>query len=327
MTAVERAVKDSIGRGAGFALGAYGLFATHDTVVKYLGGSYSVFQIMFFAVLFGLVPVTIMIAADPKADNLRPHHPWLVAARTITNLVSSISAFYAFTALPLTEVYALIFATPILITALSVPLLGETVRARRWAAVIVGLIGVLVVLRPGYTALGPGHIAALVCASGGALSAIIVRKIGSEERTAVLVLYPMLAKLLGAALFLPFIYVPMPIIDLGLVAAMGLLAMVGQICMIYAYRAAPSAIVAPFQYSQILWALPFGIFLFAEKPDPMVWLGALIIIASGMFIVWRESRGDTSLVSPVIRNPNTRPDVIPSPRPRSTSMKPVDPAE
>lgn len=323
MATAEGAVMESVGRGAGFAILGYGIFATHDTVVKHLGGTYSVFQIIFFAVLFSLIPVTLMIVGDRKADNLIPHHPWLIAARTLTILLSTVAAFYAFTVLPLAEVYALIFATPILITALSVPLLGETVRARRWAAVVAGLVGVLVVLRPGYTDLGSGHAAALFCAFCGSLSGIIVRKIGAEERTAVLVLYPLLAKIFGTAAFLPFVYVPMQVADLGLVATMGFLAVLGQISIISAYRSAPAVLVAPFQYSQILWAIPFGLLLFGEVPDPMVWLGAAIVISSGLFIVWRESRASTSPVAPVLRNPNPRPDLGSSPHPRPVKLTDV----
>jgi S-adenosylmethionine uptake transporter len=106
---------------------------------------------------------------------------------------------------------------------------------------------------------------------------------------------------------------------------MGFLAIVGQICMISAYRAASATVVAPFQYSQILWALPYGMLLFGETPDPIVWVGASIIVGSGLFILWRESRANVSEISPVTRNPNPRPDVGPSPRPRP--LKLPEPAE
>lgn len=312
--------RNSVGSGVGLALLGFGLFSTHDAAVKTLGGSYSVFQIMFFAVLVSLVPVTIMLLVDKKNDNLIPHHPWLVMARTGTILLSGFSAFYAFTHLPLAEAYALLFVAPLLITALSVPLLGEKVGVRRWAAVFAGLVGVLVVLRPGYTPMNLGHLAALMAAAGGAMSAILVRKIGAEERTAVLVLYPTLAKILVAAVALPFVYIPMPIADLGTVSLMGLLAVSGQTLMIIAYRSAPAGVVAPFQYSQILWAVPYSIILFGETPDAFVWTGTSIIVASGLFILWRENTADVSAENPVLRNPNPRPDVASSPRPRPVRL-------
>ena len=103
----------------------------------------------------------------------------------------------------------------------------------------------------------------------------------------------------------------MPIADLGLMASVGLLATTGQLFMIAAFKSAPAALVAPFQYSQILWAVPFGFFLFGNIPDLWVLGGAAIIITSGLFVVWRESREDVSRTRPFLRVRNLRPDLAP----------------
>lgn len=195
-------------------------------------------------------------------------------------------------------------------------LLGEPVRGQRWAAVIVGLIGVLIVLRPGVTVITFGHICALIAAFCSALGSIIMRKIGGEERTAVMILYPMLSSILAMGLILPFVYVPMQIMDLGLSASVGVMSVFAQMMIIAAYRAAPAAVVAPTQYSQILWATAFGALFFNELPDMWVGVGAAIIIASGVFIVWRESRPSVSVRNPILRNPNPRYDAGPSPKPK-----------
>lgn len=303
---------NSAGRGLGFAFIAFGLYATHDAIIKALGGHYSVFQIIFFAMLFAFVPMAVLMLADQQTGNFRPHHPWLLAARSALTLTAMSAAFYAFTVLPLAEVYALLFATPLLITALSVPLLGETVRAQRWAAVVVGLVGVLVVLRPGLTELTLGHLAALCAAFASALASIIVRKIGAEERSAVLILYPMLASIIVMGAVLPAVYVPVELPSLGMMAAVGLLSVSAQLGTITAYRFAPAAVIAPTQYSQILWATAYGALFFAERPDGWVAVGASIIIASGIFIVWRESRANVSERRPVLRSPNARYDAGPS---------------
>lgn len=310
----EQSSKNSAGRGAGFALLAFGTFATHDAIVKTLGETYSVFQIIFFSILFGFVPVVLMVLADKSEANLRPHHPMMIAGRAATMMVSMVCAFYAFTVLPLAETYALLFATPLLITVLSVPLLGEEVRRRRWIAVIVGFIGVVIVLRPGVTPINLGHVAALMAAVSGALSSIIVRRIGSLERSAVLILYPMLANMIVMALILPWVYLPMPAVDLGLAASVGILMAIAQIFVIAAYRCAPAAVIAPFQYSQIVWAIPFGFVLFGDSPDIWVGVGALIIVASGLFVVWRETRSGVSETNPVLSRQNFRPDTGPVPR-------------
>ena len=303
-------------RGLGAAFGAFALFATHDAIIKALGMEYAVFQIIFFAMLFAFVPMAVVMLADRQVDNFRPHHPWLILGRAAMTVLAMASAFYAFTVLPLAEVYALLFATPLLITALSALLLGEKVRLQRWGAVIVGLIGVIVVLRPGVTQISFGHLCALTAAVASSFGSIIVRKIGGEERSAVMILYPMLAAILAMGVMLPFVYKPMDLPDLGLAASVGLLSVIAQGGIIMAYRAAPAAVVAPTQYSQIIWAAIFGALFFAERPDMWVAVGAGIIIASGIFIVWREARPEVSIRNPVLRNPNPRYDAGPSPKPK-----------
>lgn len=302
----------------GFLLGllAFGIFATHDVLIKSLGGSYSVFQIIFFATLFAFLPLTIVMMVDKSQGNFRPHHPWWLALRTICALIGASCAFYAFTVLPLAEVYALLFAMPLLITALSVPFLGETVGVRRWIAVLVGFIGVIVVLRPGAADFTLGHAAALTAAVVSSMANIIVRKIGNEERSAVLILIPMITNVAVMASLMPFVYKPVSLPDLGVMALIGTIVIGAQIAMIGAYRAAPAAIVAPVQYSQILWAVAFGYFFFSETPDKWVAIGSAIIIGSGIFVIWREGGAKASTVRPVTRMANLRIDTGPSPKPK-----------
>ena len=216
--------------------------------------------------------------------------------------------------LPLAETYSLLFATPLLVTALSVPLLGETVRMQRWGAVVVGLIGVLIVLRPGLTELTAGHVAGLTAAAASAMSSILARKLGGKERPAVLILFPMLLSMLVMSMTLPVVYVPVTLPDLGLMAIVGFLSVLAQLCILGAYRAAPAAFVAPLQYSQILWATLFGALFFAETPDRYVAIGSSVIILSGMFVVWRESRENVSEKTPVLRTANPRVDTGPQPQ-------------
>ena len=134
-------------------------------------------------------------------------------------------------------------------------------------AVLVGLVGVVVVLRPGSAQLGLGHLAALAAAVFGALASVIVRKIGRDERTAVLMLYPMAANFIVMGILLAFVYKPMPVEHLGATAVISLLGFVGGLFLISAYRNGDAAIVAPMQYSQILWATGYGYLLFDESVD------------------------------------------------------------
>jgi drug/metabolite transporter (DMT)-like permease len=177
----------------------------------------------------------------------------------------------------------------------------------------VGLLGVLVVLRPGSTELTLGHGAALLAAVGGSVATIIVRKIGAEERSVVLLLYPMLANFTVMACALPFVYKPMPIEHIGLNAVMALLGWSGGVIIIAAYRSGEAVIVAPMQYSQIIWATAYGVLFFHEFPDTGTIIGAAIIIASGLYIVLRESRTSVSANKPVLHS-KSRPDTGTSPR-------------
>ena len=288
-------------KGAVLALIAFGLYSTHDVFIKILGASYSPIQIVFFSVLLSFPLATIMLMRDATPGTLVPVHPGWMAVRTLAAVVTGVSAFYAFSVLPLTQTYAILFATPLIITVLSIPILGETVRLRRWMAVIVGLIGVMVVLRPGSTELNLGHLAAILAAFGGAFASIVVRKIGAEERTVVMLLYPMVANFVLMGLALAFVYKPMPIEHIGMLAVISILAWIAGRIIISAYRTGEAAIVAPMQYSQILWATGFGLLFFGETTDIYTAAGATIIISSGIYIVFRESRGGTSRTTPVLR--------------------------
>lgn len=293
-------------KGALLALLAFAIFATHDVIVKVLGGIYSPFQIVFYSVLLSFPLAMIMLMRDATPGTLVPVHPWWLALRTVAAVATGVSAFYAFSVLPLAQTYAILFAAPLLITILAIPVLGETVRIHRWMAVLVGLAGVLVVLRPGQTDLSLGHLAALVAAVGGSLASIVVRKIGSDERPVVMLLYPMMATFIVMACALPFVYKPMPIEHLGMLGIIAAFAWVAGRLVIAAYQAGEAAIIAPMQYSQIIWASIFGYLFFDEVIDGATALGAAIIIASGLYIVLRESRG-TSANTPVLRT-RSRPE-------------------
>ena len=287
--------------GALTALGAFALFAAHDVAVKTLGAHYAPFQIVFFGTLLSFPLTTLMLMGDPDPGTLRPVHPWWTAARTLAVVVTAVCAFHAFAVLPLAQVYALLFAAPLLITVMSIPILGERVGARRWGAVVAGLAGVLVVLRPGATDLTLGHAAGLAAACTSAFASVVVRKIGRDERPVVMLLYPMVANVAVMGAALPFVYRPMPGEHVALFAIVALLAFVATLLVISAYRRAEAGSVAPMQYSQILWAALFGALVFGERPDAMTLLGAAIVIGAGLVILTAERSG-RSTHTPVLRH-------------------------
>jgi S-adenosylmethionine uptake transporter len=287
-------------QGALLALAAFGIYATHDVAVKTLGrAEYLPFQIIFFSTLFSLPLVVVMLMRDRRAGTLIPRHPWWTALRVAAALITGSAAFYAFSTLPLAQVYAILFSTPLLITLLAIPILGERVRLRRGIAVLVGLMGVLIVLRPGAAPLSLGHVAALTAALGSSIAAIALRRVGAEERSEVMLLYPMIANIAAMGAVQPLVYKPMPIEDLGLIAFIAVFGFVGNLMVIVAYRKAEAGIVAPMQYSQILWATAYGYYFFDETPDLGTAIGAAVVIASGLYILSREGRARASVTQPV----------------------------
>lgn len=277
-------------RGAMLALLAMGIYATHDVVIKALGETYPAFQILFFAQLLSFPLVALMLLQSRDGGSLRPARPGWVAARSACIVASGACGFYAFSTLPLAQVYAILFATPLMVTVLSVPVLGEKVGLHRWLAVMVGLVGVLIVLRPGQAPLAAGHLAALGGAVAGALASVITRRLGSGEKPVVLLLWPMLGNFVLTGAALSFDYVPMALSDLALAAVIAVLGLVAGFLVILSYREGEATVVAPMQYSQILWATAYGWFLFGERLDGPTILGAAVIIASGLYIVYRETR-------------------------------------
>jgi len=290
-------------KGAGLALLGYAVFSLHDAVTKSLDGV-PVFQIVFFVVLFSFVPFTVSLAFDSTGRSLRPRLPGLVALRCLFSVLGLLCVFSAFERLPLAEVYSLIFASPILITLLAIPILGEKVRLFRWFAILLGLGGVLIVLRPGSAPLTPAHMLALggaVCIAAGA---VVTRRIGAREHTVTLLLYPMLANMLVCGVALFFVYEPMSGEVLLKCALIGLMSVIGQALVIGAYRASEAQFVAPMQYSQMLWALIYGALVFDEQVDGTVLLGAAVIVLSGLLFIWRELTA--SISQPVLRTRNLR---------------------
>jgi len=161
-------------RGASLGLTSMAIFATHDVIIKHLGQTYSPVQIVFFAALLSFPLLSVILLNDKRGGSLRPVHPGWVVGRVFTTVVTGLCAFYAFSTLPLAQVYPLLFAMPLLVTVFSIPILGEKVGIHRWAAVILGLIGVVIVVRPGQADLAPGHFAAMTAAVTGSLASVIV---------------------------------------------------------------------------------------------------------------------------------------------------------
>lgn len=291
-----------------------GVFATHDVIIKLLGAHYPSLQVLFFSSLLSFPLVSLILLQERTPGTLRPNQPGWVAARTGLAMTAGVCGFFAFSMLPLAQVYAILFASPLLITLLSIPILGERVGIHRWVAVALGLCGVLIVLRPGSgDALSLGHLAALLAALCSASAAVVTRKLGGSERPLVLLMWPMLGNLVVTGASLSLAYEPMQLPHLAMAGMIAVLGLCGGFLSILAYRAGEAAIVAPMQYSQIIWATIYGWFIFGEGLDRPTIIGAGVIIASGLYIVWRESSRGSDTVRPVIVS-RLRVDTVTTPK-------------
>jgi drug/metabolite transporter (DMT)-like permease len=277
-------------RGVLLALLGFFLFATSDAVVKMLTARYSVLQLIPVHVAFAALPVLVSTARAGDLRVLRPRHPRLVALRGLLAGVGTVLNFYAFSTLPLADVYAIIFGVPIVVAVLAVPVLGERADPHRWAAVLGGFAGILVMVRPqAGGALSLGHLAALASVFAGAGVTLILRRIGREERGAAVVLAVVLGLLVVS---LPAAALqgarPPAVADIGLLAVSGTLMGVAQFVMLHAFRAAPASSVAPMQYTMMVWALLYGLLLFGDPIRARVVIGAGIVIVSSLYLMDRE---------------------------------------
>ena len=277
------------GAGISFMLLAVLLYGFMDALIKYQAARYPVVEVMFFRSLFALVPLLWLIRRGGGFTALRTRQPRLQALRAIVGFVSLLCFFQAFALMPLADVVAIGFAAPLFITALSVPLLGEHVGWRRWSAVLVGFLGVLIMVRPGAGLLGFASLVALLGTLTYAVSIIVIRRLSTTDGNAPTVASFTVFAVIATGSVLPFYWVTPVGADWIMLVAMGLLGGAGQIAFTHAFSLAPPVIVAPFDYANMLLATALGFLIWGDVPTATILAGAVLVIASGLYIVYREA--------------------------------------
>jgi len=272
-----------------FFLSAIFCFGLMDTGIKWLSGTYDTWQIIAFRAAFSLIPIAVLVAMSGGASALRTARPLAHVLRSIVGLAAVFCFFYAFAHMPLADVYAISFAAPLFITALSVPILKERVGWRRWAAVLVGFAGVMVMLRPGTGVFSAIALVPLLGALLYGLLMIYIRILSRTETNAAIVFYFMVTTAVVAAMMSVPVWATPNAADFALLAAVGIIGGVAQILFTQAFRLASPTLLAPFEYSGMLWAVTFGYLVFGDVPDPFIWAGGAIVIASGLYILHRET--------------------------------------
>jgi drug/metabolite transporter (DMT)-like permease len=273
-------------------------FAVMGACARWLGEIFPVGQVVFARSFFAILPVVIFYAWRGEIwTAMNTSRPFGHVARGLTGVVSMFFLFAALARLPIADVTAITFSTPLMIVALAGLLLGERVRGYRWTAVILGLVGVMVILAPHLSvsemsamtgAATLGAFFALMNAVFAAAAYIQIRRLTMSETTSAIVLYFSLISSLCGLATLPFGWVWPDLHQSGILFLMGFIGGIGQLFMTQSYRYAQASLTAPFDYTSIIWAVILGYVAFGEVPGPSVWAGAVIVIGAGMFVIWRE---------------------------------------
>lgn len=277
-------------RGAFLSLGAFFAYACTDVSIKALGQNMSSFQVMFLSAACTLPFVVAQILWRNGRASLLPRMPGMTVLRIGISLIGSAFVTYSFTHLPLAQCYAVFFTMPLMITLIAWPMLGEPIDPLRGVIILVGFGGVLIALQPGTTDFQLAHLTAICGAVTGALNSLLLRKIGHGESSGVILLYPTLAQFLVAGVLMLFLWQPISLTDVQVGLQMGFLGTMGGLLIIAAYRVAPSIVVAPMQYSQIIWASALGLIFFGERPSLMNAIGIGVIIAAGLALLFAAGR-------------------------------------
>lgn len=267
---------------------AYASFSVADALIKTTGPALSVFEIAFFTTSFSIIPAILTKRGERWRDMYKLEHPWLVHLRCLTAISGTACVMYAFTHIQFAEVYAIGFTTPLFVTLLSVLLLREHVALHRWVLLFISFLGVVLVIRPGMRALETGHFVMMAGAVLGAITTTILRHVAPKERRVSLVgLQVLYSAIVNAVLMLPGFVVPTPA-QLGVLLGIGLLGGMGGLLLIQASRQTPANLIAPVQYSQLIWAILFGALFFNEYPDWIAIAGMLVVVSTGLLNVLTE---------------------------------------
>lgn len=285
------------------AMAGFGAFAVGDALGKWLTQDYPVTELIFFNGLLGLL---VLLAAGPFFGGLRPTfrtgRPGLHSLRAIVVVSQCFMVIYAFSNLPMTTVYAFVFAAPLMITALSAPLLGQRVGMREWVGVLTGFTGIIIMLRPGLQPLDWPVLAAIGTAIFFSIGSLMVRMIGdvSDDHPFTYSAWPMLFMIpAGAASCLAWGFEIPRGSDFLLFLASGAAAGIGMVLMAVAFSVSHAAVVAPFHYTQMLWGVGFGLLIWNDVPDSWTMAGSTLVIASGLYVIRSRARKRKPLAVPV----------------------------
>jgi drug/metabolite transporter (DMT)-like permease len=275
--------------GVALMCGAVMCFAGLDACAKWLNQSIDPLMTTWARYMGSVLVVSALLNPWTVPGLLRTRRPWLQAGRSALVLVSTILNFFALQYLQLAETVSIMFATPFLVALLAGPMLGEWVGPRRLVAISVGFVGVLIITRPGIGGMHPAAFLCVVAAVCYALYGISTRILAAHDPSATTMFYSGVAGVVVLTPALPLIWTTPPsILVWALMLLMGAFGALGHWFLILAHARAPAPLLAPFIYSQIVWMVALGYLVFGDLPDRWTLAGGSIVIASGLYLLYRE---------------------------------------
>tara|TARA_B100000700_G_scaffold320151_1_gene416879 strand:- start:257 stop:1126 length:870 start_codon:yes stop_codon:yes gene_type:complete len=264
----------------------------NNALLKWLSADYPASQIIFMRSLIMVLIVLAIATSTGGLSILKPNNLWAHWNRGFLQLLNGLFFVLSVAYLPLAETVALTFAAPLFLTALAIPFLGEQVGWRRWGAVIVGFIGILVITRPFGGSLQLAMLFPLAAAFSGAIRDIVTRKLTAKESSLAILFTSSLIATVGTLPMAPFGWIMPDLFDLMLVLMTGLCVAAGHFFMIDTFRYVEAKVVAPFRYTGIIWATILGYIIWEHLPDRYTVIGVSIVIASGLYILHRQRKAE-----------------------------------
>jgi drug/metabolite transporter (DMT)-like permease len=269
---------------------AVSLLPIMDAFAKDLGERYPVMQVTWGRYVFTLLCILPQLLLRYRAELLDIPQPGLQLVRGLAQVLATFLFFLTLTFLPLADTVALAFMYPLIVTALAPFVLDESVGWRRYAAVVLGFLGAMVIIRPGFEVFQPASIFGLGIGFAFALYILLTRKLRGRTPPLVTLGWVALIGVVVTSLMVPFVFVPMAWADwLGLLL-IGVLGAMAHQCIIRAFEMAPASVLSPLGYAEILMAVLIGYLWFGDFPDGFTWAGILIIAGAGLYVGWREQR-------------------------------------
>ena len=268
-------------------------FAGMDAIGKWAVRDFSVFQVLAVRSAVGAAILLLLAPLFGGREVLRTSQPAAHVLRSLCSTVAFLFFFASVRVLPLADAIAVEFGGPFIVVALSVPFLGERVGRRRWIAVAVGFLGMLLVAQPTGRGFRPEALLVLLASVSYSLMMVLTRwmaeRSGGKERTFTFLAYTFGVQGLVGLLGAPASWESMSGFDVALTAAMGVFTLGGHLGVTAAFQRAPASVVAPFEYTALVWATIFGFLFFGDFPGPMVWMGVAVIVGAGLYTLRRES--------------------------------------